>query len=293
MPGTVAATTSQKAALAGTVNPHGSTTLVHFEYGLDNRYRPPGATGIIYDQATSDQPIGSGSSDVPVSATASNLVPNALYHVRLVATNAAGTARGADQTFTTPPDPAPPAPRLGQSEDVKPAGGTVFVLKAGKLVPLTESRQLPSGSVLDTRHGTIALKAAGANRTSQTGTFTGAVFKLTQSRAGLTTLTLLEGAFPGAPTYASCRAGRASTAAHVALSSRILQTLRSRARGRFRTRGRYAAGTVRGTQWTTSDRCDGTLISVQVHRVLVTDFVKHVTVLVKAGRSYLARAGRR
>jgi hypothetical protein len=178
---------------------------------------------------------------------------------------------------------------LGQAENVKPAGGTVFVISAGKQIPLTEVRQLPSGSVLDTRHGTVQLTAAGMRR--QTGTFTGAVFRLTQShgRAGLTTLTLLEGAFRGAPTYASCRSGRAS-GAHTALSGRVLQTLRSRATGHFRTRGRYAAGTLRGTRWTTTDRCDGTLIAVQLHSVLVTDFVKHVSVLVRAGHSYLARA---
>ncbi|MGZ4331685.1 MAG: hypothetical protein ACXVXL_27240, partial [Solirubrobacteraceae bacterium] len=30
--------------------------------------------------------------------------------------------------------------------------------------------------------------------------------------------------------------------------------------GKFRTKGRYAAATVRGTIWTTADRCDGTLV---------------------------------
>ncbi len=203
----------------------------------------------------------------------------------------AGTTRGPDQTFTTPADPAPPPPVAGQSEDVKPAGGAVFILSNGKLVPLTENRQLPSGSVLDARRGTVQLRAAAGNR-EQTGTFTGAVFRFTQTggRHALTTLTLVEGAFPGAPSFASCRSGRAAGSAHAALSSRVLQTLRSRASGRFRCRGRYAAGTVRGTRWTTTDRCDGTLIAVQLHSVLVTDFVKHVTVLVRAGHSYLARA---
>jgi hypothetical protein len=116
---------------------------------------------------------------------------------------------------------------------------------------------------------------------------------VTQARNGLTTLTLVENAFKGAPSYVSCKAkGATDPAGHAALSSRILQTLRSRASGRFRTRGRYAAGTVRGTQWTTTDRCDGTLIAVQQHSVLVTDFVKHITVLVAAGHRYLARARR-
>jgi hypothetical protein len=292
-PGTATPKTSQQAALTGTVNPQGASTVVHFEYGLDVQYRPPGTAGIVYDQATPDEPVGSGTAVVRVTAAVSGLVPNALYHVRLVATSAAGTTRGPDQTFSTPQDPAPPTPVLGQSENIKPAGGTVFVLSAGKLIPLTEARQLPSGSVLDTRRGTINLTAAaGAGKKLQTGTFTGAVFKLTQTRVnkGLTTLALVEGGFPGAPSYASCRAARAAATGHAALSGRILQSLRSRATGRFSTRGRYAAATVRGTQWTTTDRCDGTLIAVQLHRVLVTDFVKRLTVLVSAGHSYLARA---
>ncbi len=120
------------------------------------------------------------------------------------------------------------------------------------------------------------------------------MFKLSQAgggaNKGLTTLNVVEGAFPGAPTYASCKAKAARATAHAAVSSRILQTLRSRASGRFRTRGRYASATVRGTEWTTTDRCDGTLIAVQLHAVLVQDLVKHITKLVTQGHSYLARA---
>jgi hypothetical protein len=126
-----------------------------------------------------------------------------------------------------------------------------------------------------------------------TGTFGGAVFKVTQTRSGpnkgLTTLSLVEN-ISGAPSTASCKAKGSAVRAHAALSSRVLQTLRSRGSGRYRTRGRYGSGTVRGTKWTTTDRCDGTLIAVQQHSVLVTDFIKHITILVRAGHHYLARA---
>jgi hypothetical protein len=136
--------------------------------------------------------------------------------------------------------------------------------------------------------------ATGKKGQNYTGTFSGAVFKITQAAGGgnkgLTTLTLIEGAFPGAPSLAACTAKATRAAAHSALSSRILQTLHARATGRFRTRGRYAAGTVRGTAWTTVDRCDGTLISVQLHAVLVQDLVKHITKLISQGHSYLAKA---
>jgi hypothetical protein len=101
---------------------------------------------------------------------------------------------------------------------------------------------------------------------------------------GLTTLSIVEGAYKGAPSYAACKAKKAPRA----LSRRVLQALRARASGRFRTRGRYAAGTVRGTRWTTVDRCDGTLIKVQQHSVLVSDFVRHISLVVRAGHQYLA-----
>jgi hypothetical protein len=70
----------------------------------------------------------------------------------------------------------------------------------------------------------------------------------------------------------------------------VLQSLRSNVHGKFRTRGRYSAATVRGTAWTTTDRCDGTLVTVQRGTVSVQDLVRHVTVVVRAGHRYLANA---
>ena len=55
--------------------------------------------------------------------------PNALYHVRLVATNSAGTTVGPDQTFTTAASPsAPPPPVLGKAVNVAPVSGHVFIM---------------------------------------------------------------------------------------------------------------------------------------------------------------------
>src|SRR6185437_11466992 len=99
---------------------------------------------------------------------------------------------------------------------------------------------------------------------------------------GLVTLTLLEGAVKGGPTYATCKARKAGEASPAA-SRRTLQLLRSSAKGKFRTRGRYAAATVRGTKWTTADRCDGTLIRDLTHSVTVTDFARHRTIILHAG----------
>jgi hypothetical protein len=46
---------------------------------------------------------------------------------------------------------------------------------------------------------------------------------------------------------------------------------------------------VRGTVWATVDRCDGTLTRVKEGKVLVRDLRRKRSVLVGAGRSYLAR----
>ena len=101
---------------------------------------------------------------------------------------------------------------------------------------------------------------------------------------------LVENAFKGAPSYASCKApsGKASAAA---LSSKVLQLLHAKDNhGKFRTKGRYAAATTRGTVWSMADRCDGTLTSVSQGAVTVNDLVRHKNIVVRAGHNYLAKA---
>jgi hypothetical protein len=63
--------------------------------------------------------------------------------------------------------------------------------------------------------------------------------------------------------------------------------------GRFRTFGRHSHATVRGTRWLTEDRCNGTLTRVTDGSVVVRDTVRRRSVVVRAGRSYLARRPRR
>ena len=53
--------------------------------------------------------------------------------------------------------------------------------------------------------------------------------------------------------------------------------------------GRYSAATVRGTFWLTADRCDGTLTRVRQGRVEVFDNVRRKKIVLRAGKSYLAR----
>jgi hypothetical protein len=297
------------AAFSGSVNPGGLATTAFFQYGLDRRYVTAGASGPQYDHSTPVQSFPGDSSAHAIVASVRGLVPNAIYHVRLVATNSQGTTVGPDVVFRTPKDPAPKAPKLGKAINVS-ATGLVFFQRGGVFVPLTELRQLPSGTVFNTLHGTLTLITAASAGTqhatlaanakhkakkpkktkTQTGKFGGAVFKVTQAHSGLATLALVEGAkFKGAPSYASCKTkkGKAVTAA---LSKRTLQLLRGKAHGKFRTKGRYAAATIRGTIWTIADRCDGTLTHAIKDTVTVNDLVLHKTIALRPGHTYLALA---
>ena len=304
-------TSSTAARVAESVLDNGLPTTVHFEYGLDPKY---GAGG-PFDHSTPDQSVGSDFSPHLVTANLTNLVPNALYHVRLVANNSAGTTVGPDVTFMTAKSAPPGSPSLGQSFNVKPVSGVVLIELNGQFVPLTQLRQIPQNTPIDALHGTLQLTSAapgGGSRgahdaaanskkhkgktKTQTGTFGGAIFKVNQlsggPNRGLTTLTLVESAFKGAPTYATCKAHKAADASAAALSSRTLQLLKASAHGKFSTRGRYAAATVRGTKWTTADRCNGTLIRDITDSVAVTDFAHHKTIILHAGQSYLAKPRR-
>jgi hypothetical protein len=263
-----------------------------------------------FGQSTPAQNIGGDYSNHLIRATVSGLDPNAPYEVRVVATNKNGTATGTILFFRTKQLAPPGNPTLGKTVNISVVSGIVLVKLHGVFVPLTQVLQVPTNTVIDTLHGTVKLisstggvapasdarakKHKKSKPKTSSGNFGGAIFKVTQARSGpnksQTTLTLVSDAFKGAPSFKRCGAKGATDGAHAALSSRILQTLRSRASGRYRTRGRYGSGTIRGTKWTTSDRCNGTLIAVQQHSVLVTDFVRHKTILVTAGHSYLARA---
>jgi len=301
---TVAATT---AGFSGSVNPSGLPTTALFQYGLDPKYT--GGGPVVYTNSTPAEPVGSDSTSHTVSASVTGLVPNALYHVRLLASNSAGTTVGPDVTFSTLTTPAPGPPALGKTVNVSVVSGVVLIEVNGHLVPLTELRQIPTNTVIDALRGTIKLTTAlnegthardaaakGKKRTgktnTQTGTFGGAIFKITQAHSGLANLSLVEGAFSGAPSYANCQAHASADASAAALSSKTLQLLHANAHGKFSTTGRYSAATVRGTKWTVADKCNGTLTHDITDSVVVTDFVHRRTIVLHAGQSYLAKAPR-
>jgi hypothetical protein len=82
---------SFSATLNGTVDPHGLTTTVYFQYGTTTSY---GSTTASQNK--------SGNTYQNVSANISGLIASTTYHFRIVATNSAGTTHGSDRAFTTP-----------------------------------------------------------------------------------------------------------------------------------------------------------------------------------------------
>jgi hypothetical protein len=254
------------------------------------------ALGDACDPDDDNDTVADASDNCPLAANSSQ-------------SNVDGDALGdaCDLIDNRPIDGDVPTPVLGRLLVARTISGTVTIAlppgitatgrgrasqKGLTFVPLEQVTEIPVGSFLNTRRGTVGLTSAvnTAGKT-QSGRFSRGLFQVLQSRRrsarGLTELRLKGSSFSGCRSRAS---GRSASAAQ--LSRRTIRRLRSNARGRFRTRGRNSSATVRGTVWEVADRCDGTLTKVTRGRVAVRDFRRKKTVIVRAGKSYLAQARR-
>lgn len=286
--------TEATATLTGQVASQNELTSFTFEFG------PTAA----YGSSTAVAPLNFGPSPEAVSAGLTGLEPGTTYHYRLVAANIGGTTAGADRTFTTaspaqgpgpgPSQPPPPAgpepvpdPVLSTTFNAEPVSGRVLARVPGttRFVPIEQLTSLPTGTIVDTRRGRVRLYAADGKGGIQSAEFYEGVFRLLQPRRGrgLVELHLFGGAFKGC--------GRALKPAGAAAKkkTRSIRHLWGDGKGKFRTVGRFSSATLRGTQWLTDDRCDGTLTRVTKGAVTVRDFVRRKSVVVRAGRRYLAR----
>jgi hypothetical protein len=185
---------------------------------------------------------------------------------------------GAFEFGGKPPELALPAPKAGETVNVFEARGRVRVRIPGsdEFFELEQAQQVPVGSTFDTSKGRVTLRAAGR----QKAWFYQGVFKLgqTKGRKPLSTMTLTG--------KLSC-GGSANLAA-----ARKKRRLWGDGSGKFRTKGEFSSATVRGTRWLVEDRCDGTLTRVAKGKVAVRDFVRKRTVVVSAGKQYLAKRRR-
>ncbi len=262
----------------------------------------PGAVVTVYE---GEAPVGETTADAGGTWTLTLTgVTSGDHAYTAVARDGAGNVSSRSGAFTvtvatpTPPAPAPPQPTptptatpeqlpppvVAQSVNVAPKSGTVRVRVRGsnRFVELEAGRQIPVGSTVDTTKGRITLTSAAGGGTTQTADFYDGIFRIGQTRGArpVTELTLVE--------ELSCPRSRASAAA-----KKKSRKLWGSGRGNFRTVGSYSSATVRGTVWLTQDRCDRTVTKVRTGTVAVRDNVKRKTVVVKAGRTYTARAKRR
>jgi hypothetical protein len=295
--------TPTSAVLAGAVDPNGRNTTYLFEYG------PTAA----YGAQTAHASAGSFNSAQDVSAVVTGLQPSTIYHFRLVATNSKGTRRSQNRFFTTLPAPAPapgvpdpgpvdslpgtgdvdeapPAPELGSSVLVAPGEGELRVRLPGttSFAELELGSELPLGSEIDARRGTLVLTSALPSGATQTGRFGGGRFVIRQRKRGYVDLHLR-----GRACIRSAGASRVASVASAARRPRSGRRLWGSDRGgRFRTHGKHSHATVRGTRWVVADTCAGTLTRVTKGSVIVRDKVRDKRVLLEAGERYLARPRR-
>ena len=187
-----------------------------------------------------------------------------------------------------------PPPRFGHSVDIGLVSGTVIISPPGapsfKLGP--QDRNIPVGSLIDTKHGRVDLRAApppavrGAGHASavaarvQDAQFYDGAFRVTQSASNpLAQIKLARGGF------GACKAPSVHLGRQAKLPHKLVRLLWASGSGRFRTVGRYSAATVLGTKWLTEDFCDGTLVRVSRGVVAVENLATHTTVTVRAGQS--------
>ncbi len=214
-----------------------------------------------------------------------------------------------DSLNPTPPLGVSP-PVLGKSVVARPRLGKVLVRLAGsdRFVPLESIANLPMGSELDVSDGSVVVFfATSPSGKRAKGIATGGRFLVQQppaydhgQRPGELSLSgplLGCGASPRTQVHGQTAHAAGGPPATAAAKAKHGRRLKVRARGRIRTRGRYGAATVRGTRWTTVDRCDthpraGTLVVVSKGLVAVRSFALQRTVLVPAGKRFLAPARR-
>jgi hypothetical protein len=206
-----------------------------------------------------------------------------------------------------PPDPG--------EVNVTPAGGSGQCIQLRTAVgcqPLTQGMQVPLSQVAYVDPGKGAVELQGVEGLA---IFYGTPFALNETTAPSSTgraatrsvleLKLVGGNFSackpkaakgskgskgskGAKGPKGSKGSRSTSGA--AATRRPVRRLWGKGTGAFRTRGRYAAGTVRGTFWMTEDSCEGTLIRVNAGVVQVSDLPKKKIVNVPAGKSYFAAA---
>jgi hypothetical protein len=192
--GPVTALAATTATLSGTVNPNGTATTWHFEYGKTT----------TYGTSTPPANAGAGTANTGVSSNLAGLTGGTSYHYRLVAMSSAGTTNGADGIFTTAAATPPtvttnPATGITASSatlngTVNPNGhGTTYYFEYGKGTGYGSKTSVVNAGA-DTTAVTVSAAISGLqagqayhfrlDATSDAGTTNGADLTFTAAAAG-------------------------------------------------------------------------------------------------------------
>ena len=144
---------------------------------------------------------------------------------------------------------------------------------------------IPFSATVDVTSGTLSLTTStGTLKRQQRGRHLGrssSSLRGIDRKKPIVELRLVKGDFSACPKRKTSSAARPTAT--------TVRQLWGDGKGRFRTRGRYASATVRGTIWLTADRCDGTFVRVRQGVIQVNDVPKRRVVTVRAPRTYLAK----
>jgi hypothetical protein len=173
---------------------------------------------------------------------------------------------------------AAPVPHRGRTVIVARVRGTVRIAEPhGNTVTVHRAVALRSGGTLFTTAGVAAVTVS-SPQGRKTARVAHGDSRVTQSGDGETTFAL---------TGLACASDAMNDSRRPPTDTLWVHDHH----GPFISRGGYASGAARGTEWTTIDTCGSTTIRVREGTVLVTDFVRHRHVVISAGHAYTARRG--
>jgi hypothetical protein len=174
-------------------------------------------------------------------------------------------------------------PVAGETIELEIVDGQVRIREPGEetFATLEEATEVPVGTVVDASKGTVRMTSA-ANGGTQSGEFSQGGFQVEQKpRSSQVTLVLRGGDF------SECRT-KAARRDRSTVGGPEIRRLFVDAEGKFRTVGRFAAASIRGTRFTAVDACFGTLTDVEEGEVAVTDVIAHREIELSAGEDYWA-----
>jgi hypothetical protein len=168
---------------------------------------------------------------------------------------------------------------------VQALSGSVSVkLPSGRHLTLPELPQIrpkliPIGSTIDADHGDVELTAPVLGG-QESGEFSGGTFEVSRGRSRRDPVELILIEPPGARVRCA-RTGGART---------VLARLGADSHGDFVLRGRYSEANAPDSVFSVLDRCGGTSTTLTRGRGTVRELVRHRTVALTSGQSYLASA---